>query len=65
MWKTSLETLVGLLALITIGALIVLGPISLVLIGLLLPLIMPILLALFIGMVLWAAITQAARSLRR
>jgi hypothetical protein len=65
MWKTSLDTFVGLIALITIGALIVLSPILLVLIGLLFPLFMPVLMAVFIGLMLWEGIKQAARSALR
>jgi hypothetical protein len=65
MWKTSLDTFVGLIALITIGALIVLSPILLVLIGLLLPLFMPVLMTVLIGLVLWEGIKQAAGSVRR
>lgn len=65
MWKRSLGTFVGILALIVVGAFVVLGPILLLLIVRFLPLFMPILLGLFVGMITWAAIKKVARSARR
>ena len=55
MWRASVQTFVGAVALIVIGALIVLGTIGWLLVGLLLPVFTPSLLVPLIGLVLWEA----------